>query len=180
MKAAVLGLGESLKEYSGGYDFTIGVNDIFRYHKTDYLVVVDRQERFTPERLHQISMSSPEIVFSQHEAWRNTLSKKFSKLIFGNRSNLDSLGDTFPYEIPEQFIIPHSISSPFVAACIAYKLGATEIKLYGCDYKTHPQLSDKNKLERTIKDFTALKSELNKKSVQITCTSGSALTEILK
>lgn len=180
MKAAVLGLGESLKEFSGGFDFTVGVNDIFRYHKTDYLVVVDRQERFTQERLHVISMSTPEIFFSHHEVWKNSLAKKFCKLIFGQRSNLDSLGEVFPYEIPEQFACPHSISSPYVAACIAYKLGAAEIKLFGCDYLQHPNLKDKAKLERVKKDFAELKRELNKRGVQITCASGSALTDILK
>lgn len=179
MKAAVLGLGESLREFpSQQYDFTIGVNDIFRHIKTDYLVVVDRQERFAQERLHQICMSTPKIIFSQHEVWNNSLAKKFCKLIFGQRSSLIMLGEVFPNGTPEQFSIPHSISSPYVAACIAYKLGATEIKLYGCDYFRHPNFFEQSKIQRVKKDFAELKKELNRRGVKIVCSKGSALTEM--
>ena len=38
MKIDVLGLGESLKEYKPSKNKTIGVNDIFKHHKVDYLV----------------------------------------------------------------------------------------------------------------------------------------------
>lgn len=190
MKSHVLGLGKSLSEYSGKQDgeITIGVNDIFRFHKTDYLVCVDRQERFEKSRMHQICMSTPEILFSQHKVWEEqSLAKKFIQLRFDKpRGDISNLGETFFFEAPMDanilpiiFSCPHSISSPFVAACIAYKLGATEIKLYGCDYTHHPVLFEQRKIERVKKDFAELKKVLNEKGVKISCSTGSALSGIL-
>jgi len=134
-KVAVLGLGPSLDLYNQSdieFDFTIGVNDIWSKVKTDYVVCVDKKERFTPERLKTIEECKPVKFFSHLDEWNNH--SGFEKI---------ELQPDFPKYICQVNLksIPKSLCSPFIAAAMAYKLGAKEIHLYGVDLTTHPHLS---------------------------------------
>jgi len=135
-KIAVLGLGSSvtlyLKEAPFDFDCSIGVNDIWRYVKTDYICCVDPPKSFTPERMKIINESQPIKFFSQFVNWDTR--KDFEKiLIFPGYPDLICRIDTPPYE--------KSYTSPFVATQIAYKkFGATEIHLFGVDMVNHPYL----------------------------------------
>jgi hypothetical protein len=150
-QVAVLGLGPSLKLYNGGYDLTIGVNDIYSKVPTDHIVCVDRPDRFTVERLKVINESTPERFYTHLTDWQDR-------------------PDYFPIELQEQYpnyvcllnikAIPKSLCSPFVAAAIAYKLHeATEIHLYGVDLTNHPNL-DKRSCERIFTHFKNLSYSL--------------------
>lgn len=192
MKFHVIGLGPSVRHFPGAKEgeYTIGVNDSFRHLRCDYLVVCDAQRRFDKERLHQICMSNPLCFFSNIPSWKNnSLAKFFSQVTFrdaqGECTNLDprfpdsvpadpvpqytdrlmSLGNVW---VPVNFDCPQSNSSPFVAACIAYKLGATEIVLWGCDYHSHPVFSDKQRQEKVKKHFSLLKNALSFRGVKVT------------
>jgi hypothetical protein len=65
-KIAVLGLGPSLSEFKAEeYEVSIGVNDIWRYIKTDVVVCLDYQRAFTAERWRYIEDSRPKAFYSQ-------------------------------------------------------------------------------------------------------------------
>lgn len=147
----MLGLGESLKLYEGGYDFTVGVNDIWREVHTDAVVCVDEGHRFTAERLKTIYASRPLYFYSQLEEWAGM--QGYKKI---------ELQEAFPDYVCQLHIpkVPKSLCSPFVAAAIAYKYhGATEIHLYGVDLLTHPLLKH-SQCATILKHFRNLKTAL--------------------
>jgi len=157
-KIAVLGLGESLSEYSGGFDLTIGVNDIWGKVQTDIVVCVDKPERFTPERLQTIATSRPIRFYTQVSDWKER-------------------PDYFAITLQEQYpayeclldipSVPKSLCSPFVACCIAYKFHeAEEIHLFGADFISHPHLKEIS-IRRILVHFTTLKEALRKKRVSL-------------
>lgn len=150
--AAVLGLGPSLGlfcEYPEKFDFTIGVNDIWSKVKTDCVVCVDKKERFTPDRLRTIEECKPVKFFSHLDEWINHYG--FEKI---------ELQPDFPKYVCQINLksIPKSLCSPFIAAVMAYKLGATKIHLFGVDLTTHPHL--KNDIQRIRLHFANLKIAL--------------------
>jgi hypothetical protein len=150
-KIAVLGLGKSLALYTGAEDFAIGVNDIWRAVQADYVVCVDRPDRFTPERLAVIKDCTPLRFYSQLPDWAGRPDYQRIEL------QPDYPNYTCQLHIPA---IPKSLCSPFVAAAIAYKLhAATEIHLYGVDLIDHPLL-DARSCGRIRLHFTQLKIAL--------------------
>lgn len=165
MKVDVLGLGESVKSYFNMGNITVGVNDIFKYHPVDFLFVVDRPHRFKKERLQTIINSKPEKFCSQLEDW-SSLVDNFELIELGTgRCNLNEIGSRFP----------HSNNSTFVAVVAAYKMGATEINIFGADFNDHPSLN----VDTVLKDFKKLFEFLQKKGVKINVTSISRLKKLL-
>jgi hypothetical protein len=147
MKIAVLGLGESLKLYEPVYDYSIGMNDIWRYVKTDAVVCLDQPKGFTSERLKIINESTPKIFYSQVANWDNR--PDFRKI------------DLLP-NYPDKFCqldfpaLSKSFCSPFVAVEIAYKYHfADEIHLFGVDLLNHPHLNSEicNKIKLHFKNL---------------------------
>ncbi len=134
MKIAILGLGESIREYNGGFDETIGVNDIWRIVHTDHVVCVDFPERFTADRLDIINKCCPKRFYSHLNEW--------SKRPDFHRIELQPY---YPNHICQLNIpaIPKSMCSPFIAAAIAFKYhDAGEIHLFGVDLVNHPNLKN--------------------------------------
>lgn len=160
----VLGLGESINKYVNTGNITIGVNDIYKYHKVDHLLVMDKPERFTRERLKTIMLSTPKKFYSNCKeesgsyTWQN-LVNNFTPIIpekgRGNVKTLDS----------ERYSI--SSNSTFTAVVLAYKLGAKQINCYGLDFNTHPHLSSERSLETILEHFSNLKRELDKRFVNV-------------
>lgn len=159
-KIAVLGLGESLNEFArnGGWDYTIGVNDIWSVVHTDAVVCVDERDRFTIERQRWIDNSRPQRFYSQLEYWQGR-------------------ADAYPIELQEMFPdyvcqlhtkkVPKSMCSPFVAAAIAFMYhGAKEVHLYGVDMVNHPHIKDQMQA-KIIKHFKALKVALAMEGCQL-------------
>lgn len=165
----VLGLGESLKQFKPTCGHvTVGVNDIFKYHPVDYLVVVDPPRRFTKERMQTIVCSNPQKFYTMNDEWRSLVTK-FQKLNLG--------GPKGCIKNIEGKTIPYSNNSTFIAVVIAYKLGAKEINVYGVDFNTHPNFRSTG-LETALRHFKQLFSYLKSKGVKINISKGSRLNEL--
>jgi hypothetical protein len=154
IKIAVLGLGKSLSLFKKeNFDLSIGVNDIWRYVKTDIVVCLDHEKVFKPERLKAIKESAPQAFYSQIVNW--DYRKDFIKLNF--YSQYPEIGCNIDKPTYEK-----SFCSPFVAAQIAYKeYGADEIHVFGVDLLNHPHL-DARLCGRIKKHFINLKTALIK------------------
>lgn len=162
MNCAVLGLGETLKEFTPRPDIlTIGVNDIYREIKTDHVVCVDPPGVFHPDRMNVIRSSTPIKFFSFFVEWELFFPRNFS-LMKRNppRSSLMGLN-----KHPDR--VCYSICSPYVACVKAYQMGSDEIVLYGVDFKTHEKIKGNAKLAIIQRDFTNLYNELKKKNVNL-------------
>lgn len=159
MKTAVLGLGQSIELFNPeGYNFVIGVNDIWKFHKTDVLCVFDKPDKFTKERIDTINRSEPEYFISHLDDYNTR--KDFNKI---------KLQDSFPlYSCnldSEEY--PISMVSPFIACAIAYKIfEATEIHLFGVDMKNHHVINE-FKGKQVINHFKNLKIALKEKKCEL-------------
>lgn len=157
-KIAVLGLGPSLGLYKPEYDLTIGVNDIWKAVKTDYIVCLDHPKVFNSERMKTIQNSTPKGFYSQIVIW--DYRKDFIKIKLENGypdriCNLNTTG------------FQKSFMSPFVAIQIAWKYHqATEIHLFGVDLTNHPHL-DRPLCGRIKHHFKNLRSALKEKNCEI-------------
>ncbi len=171
MRYNILGLGESLAQYIPDNNKTIGVNDIFKYHNVDYLVCIDLPTRFKKDRLKTILNSTPQKFFTHHYSeWRP---------LVNNLQGLNmSAGNDFS-KLDKNDIIIHSNNSVFVACVLAYKMGATEIIIYGSDFNTHPNF-DEQAIKTALRHFKNLYNELKKRGVNLfVCTSESKLSNVL-
>jgi len=170
MKADVLGLGESLKDYSPSKNnITFGVNDIFKHHHVDYLVCVDRITAFTPERFATIKASTCLKFYTHLEEWQNHLKNVQLFSLSGPRGCIKGI---------ESQDVPYSNNSTFVAVVLAYKHGAKEINIFGADFNTHKNFKI-NKGEIVLKDFKKLFDYMKSKGVVINVANGSRLNELL-
>lgn len=159
MTIDVLGLGESIRDYRSTSNITIGVNDIYKFVKTDYLLVMDEPQKFTKERLGTILTSTPKKFYTNRTEWIGIVN---NLEIFKTAKGRGSLKD-----IDDQSVLCHSSNSPYVAACLAHKMGAKKIVLYGVDFNTHNVLSRPDMLERIKKHFKDLNIALNKRGVRL-------------
>lgn len=168
MKVDVLGLGESIEQFKPSSNITIGVNDIWKHFPVDYLVLVDRPNRFNTERLNQIIDSTPMKFYSHIDEWKD-LVPNFNKInLAGPRGKIDNI---------ESDDICYSNNSTFVAVVIAYKLGAKEINIFGADFNNHPNFNNRS-IEVAINDFKGLFDYLKLKGIKINISKGSRLNEI--
>ena len=158
----VLGLGESLKFFKHDGNVTIGVNDINRHFETDYLLMVDPISE-TSKEYQTIIGNSNSKFYSQLDE-NESFVKNFNKIeLARGRGVMDEFdSDRFVY----------SITSPFCAVHLAYKLGATDIVMWGVDFNTHRYTFHQDlepmckfKQERALKDFNNLKKALNDRNV---------------
>lgn len=166
MRIAILGLGESIREYNGGFDETIGVNDIWRIVKSDHVVCVDLPGRFTPDRLDVINNCCPKRFYSQLDEW--------SKRPDFYRIRLQQYYPTYicQLNIAE---IPKSFCSPFVAAVIAFKYhDAGEIHLFGVDFVNHPHLKN-DTVSKIRNHFINLRDALKPHGVRLVVHGNGAL-----
>lgn len=170
MVVNILGLGESLGDYTRKEnEVAIGVNDIYSFEYVNYFVCVDRPSRFTEERKEAI-VNCPATLYTHLNDW--CLLRDNVRLINlstgrGNLAEIDS----------EKFC--YSNNSTFVAAILAYKIGATEINFFGVDMNTHDNLKD-NVLKQALNDFEALFKILKSKGIKINTPEISKLNQINK
>ena len=173
MTIHILGLGESLQEFIRSHEFgafkndlTIGVNDIAaEFPAVDHVVCIDDPKAFNKERLDSILSTKCKGFYSQVESWKTIPNFKLLKFQSGRGIIRDLDSEETPY----------SISSPFVAAVIAYKLGAKEIVFHGVDFRTHVNFTDHRK-EKALREIKELCVELIKKEVD--CFVGSDWSEL--
>lgn len=169
MKIDVLGLGESLKEYKPSKNKTIGVNDIFKYHKTNYLVCVDKPSRFSKDRLKTILESEVDKFYTHLNEWSTLKIRTQIIKLNGARGSLKGI---------EEDSVCYSNNSTFVAVVIAYKMGAKQINIYGADFNSHPNFKDRL-LDVALDDFKRLFEYLKEQDVEVNISKGSRLNEVI-
>ena len=158
-KIAVLGTGPSLKLFMPEeFDLTIGVNDIWRFHKTDVVVCLDHAKVFRGERLKTLNECKPKHFFSQIVNW--DFKEGFRKLDFKH---------TYPDAIVRLRTPSYekSFCSPFVAVQVAWRsFDADEIHLFGVDMDNHPHFDAKLRARMKI-HFRLLKEALKKEGCEM-------------
>lgn len=167
MVCNILGLGDSLKEHPGD-GFDIGVNDIWRIRKTDIVVCVDNPRRFEGERKRALIECTPSMFYSQLDEWQ--FKPGFTRINFHARRGFIDL---------DSDKIAVSNNSPFVAVNIAYKLGASRIRLYGVDMVNHHILSKDQYLKTALKHFHEMYLQLKRVHVTLSTTRHSRLSSVL-
>lgn len=152
MTIDVLGLGESLNEYANKGNITIGVNDIYSRYNADYVVCVDTFEAFTKDRLKTILHTKCKGFYSQLECWKTV--QNYVNIKVSRTATLTD--DT----------LKCSNNSPFVACVLAYKMGATEIVLWGVDMNTHNHFKGLS-FDKAVTDYKQLKNDLARLGVSL-------------
>ena len=155
----ILGTGVSLSHYKPDGNKTVGVNDIWKYYETDYVVCVDIPRRFDEERLKTIVESDPIHFFTCYPLPWQSLRSVYALILAPIRGHVDTLDNKNQ--------ICFSNNSTFVATVMAYHLGAKEIVLHGVDFKGHADLSVPIVQKRAIDDFVKLFFKLHKSGVKL-------------
>lgn len=172
MKVHVLGLGQSLIYYEPDGNISVGVNDIYKYHKADYIVCVDLPKVFSPERLDTIIWSTPKKFLSLFPEWEQYFGASFQLI-----EKCSGVGKFDAFESP---CYTCSNNSAFVAVVHAYKLGAKEIILHGVDFKNHKALSRERSFLKAMSHFHEMFFYLKQKGVNLYVgNSYSALSSII-
>lgn len=132
MTCHILGLGPSIHDYKPDGNFSIGCNDSFRYHPSNYLICVSR---LSPERTRVVMDSRPEKLlaytgpFVNHPAYQY-IAHSLPTWRMDRENRLD------------QGIIWSSNNTPFIACVVAHNLGYKEIVMWGVDFIEHPLIKD--------------------------------------
>ena len=137
MVVSVIGLGSSAEGwFNTPCDISIGVNDCAKFGKDpDYLLLANWPMKFPQHRLNIIKDTRPKQFFSSVEQWK----AYFPGMIKIRLNSWD--GPLYRWR-PEEF--SSSDTSPFIAVSMAYKLGASNIVLWGVDMVDHHIHNTKN------------------------------------
>jgi GT2 family glycosyltransferase len=121
----VCACGESLNALTCPERFvTIGVNDVGRKFDPNYLVVVDPREQFKGDRFKYVETSRAGYVFTQ----RTDLDIDHLNVVPFRLGSKDGTGFSNPD------VLNYSVTTPYVALCLAVHMGATNIGLIGVDF----------------------------------------------
>jgi len=162
----VVGCGSSINYFTDLSNYyVIGVNDIERILTPDFLVVVNDFRTFTRGRWDYVRDSLSPVIFSHLDnPGPITRSSHLAKIKVGerNQARLDQFQS-----------VDHTMNSPYMAAIIAYQLGATKIGMIGVDFTNDHFFtkSGTHKLSKHIRsidaEFGVLRSNLEKKGVKV-------------
>ncbi len=130
-------------------------------HEVDHLIIIDVVASF-PDFLMRKLRTRPFKKFYTHlpEEWKGTIPDLNVIFLHNLRGGVDLDTDKYCY----------SISSPFVAVHLAYKLGGTLIDIYGADYNDHPSFKSSDTLDRIRSDFKTMQTELVKRGCSMRVT----------
>jgi hypothetical protein len=143
MRVHVLGLGPGIEKFTNpDEDLTIGVNDIHRLFKTDFVFCMDKINRFEPSRFDTILHCKPKKFFTIWPEWlkiRDGELVKINNQRPGTGGKVDTLGNWNK--------LPYHVDSTFTAACIAWhfiqaQAGFGSVILWGCHFYGHHQLGE--------------------------------------
>lgn len=132
MTIHVIASGESGAKWSGQGP-SIGVNDCSKWgYPVDYLVLLNTPAQFQQSR-------QMDIVRTQFKTLFTTIKSHWTKFFesHGDKVNEILIRKWSPTTKLSKYYIYHSKTSPLVAMSLAYNMGATEIVLWGVDFKTH-------------------------------------------
>jgi len=141
---SVLACGES-GQYWDGTGESIGVNDCWKYHPTDYLLVINPPNSFTPERRKIITESTPHHFITDSRSFligrvphaEQIKSRMDYKELFCTNGNQIIKYRFSKWKGKLEKFVQYSNTSPFAAISLAYVLGYNEITLWGVDFITH-------------------------------------------
>jgi hypothetical protein len=121
----VCGCGPSLNDLPlPPASISIGVNDVGRRFDPDYLVVVNPPAQFPPDRRRAIEESRARAVFTQYPDWRLERARR-TPIVLGAYGGTD---------FADKAVLHFTRNSPYVALCLAVKMGAARIGLIGVDF----------------------------------------------
>ncbi len=174
-KCAIVGCGPTAKFFPGGFD-SIGVNDAWKFKKTDWLLTCDPKRNFRNEgRLEYIERCRPEKFFYYY---------KFAE--WKDAHNAESYHATKWNGRLSPSKVYTSMSTPFVATSMAISMGYDTIVIYGADYYNHKnftpdRLDTRRRFDTELKNFKELSLEALKIGVGVFVGHrASALSEVLK
>jgi hypothetical protein len=131
--------------YNVPCDLSIGVNDMVKFGAhPNILLCINGMSKFTTERRDAIMSTRPNKFFSHNTGWLNHFS------MFCDTEHISMHTWRGYFKKGRNY---HSLTSPFVAICMAANAGATDIIVWGVDFVNHPAFPE---------DSQALKSELKK------------------
>mgnify|MGYP003631721769 FL=1 len=140
MNIVILGMGPSMADYKGGGDLLLGVNDVWKFHQVDHLVVQNSPGQFQAGRAYWIRRSSPLILWSSVQGWEGHPAHRVLPLI--------SPRGTTDFQDLDRFA--YSVFSPFTCLDMAVKFGASRIWVFGVDLVGHPVLGEESKLKKCL------------------------------
>lgn len=172
----VAGCGSSLSLYDDfSNHYVIGVNDIERILTPDFLVVVNDIKTFMRGRWDYIRDSKSPVIFTHLDnPGPITRAGNIAKIKIGKRGNPDL--DNFNS-------VDHTMNSPYMAAIIAYQLGAKKIGMVGVDFTENHFFSETgtHKLSKHLKnidgEYSVLRNCLASKGVKVANLSPISLLE---
>jgi hypothetical protein len=119
----VCGCGRSLHELADPGRFTtIGVNDVGRLFDPTYLVVVNPRSQFQGDRFRHVENSNAQALFTQLDLGR--VRPPVVRFQLGKYAGTDDGGPNS---------LHYTQNSPYVAVCLAVRMGARRIGLIGVD-----------------------------------------------
>lgn len=160
MTCHILGLGPSIHNYKPDGNFSIGCNDSFKYHPSNYLICVSG---LGPERDRVVMESRPEKLFAFRPPYNRHPAYQYIGQIHPWR-------DDRPNRL-DKGIIYSSNNTPFISCVIAHNLGYKEIVLWGVDFTDHPNIKD-TALEVAKGHFLQLNVSLSKMGTRLYLGSG--------
>lgn len=173
---SVIGCGESGSHW-GGEGESIGVNDCWKFgHPTDYLMVINPPNSFSPERRKTILESTPHHFITDSRAF---LTKYYphAEQIKSNMAHKELFCSNGSQVMKYRFSkwkgklekwIQYSNTSPFAAISFAYVLGYNQITLWGVDFKTHRTWKSENQhMSEELDNYKALFQQLEAAGVNV-------------
>ena len=130
----ILGTGPGIQSFNRANEFVcMGVNDVWKYHQTHYLLVMDKPTTFSNDRLQTIANSRPVAFFSTLPQW--DFMPGYEPISINEAG-----GDLSTLHKKGFAKLPRHVDSTFTAVCLAYRLGYHNIILHGVHLKDHPVL----------------------------------------
>lgn len=154
MRIDILGTGPSLLHYEKKTGApSMGVNDIYRHVPTDFVVVVDKPERFIAngkqDAVKIIQDCRPQKLFTHIEAWQ--FHPCYERIEMQDARHIINLASEK---------ISYSNNSIIPAIHIAYLRGYKDVTLWGVDLRNHPAFENKEMLKGAVNDFKEMERQL--------------------
>jgi len=161
----VCGCGKSLSTLTNPQDFiTIGVNDIERLFVPNYLVILNNRHGFKDDRWNYVSGAKCPHIFTHIKDIGIVSKHNIVPLTLGTFGKLN---------LDDKTKVDYSSNSPYVAAVIAYQMGAKNIGMIGVDF-TQDHFFNKSgrhplagRLTSIIKEYETLHKEFKSRGVNL-------------
>lgn len=150
----VCGTGPSLRHLPDDPGITcIGVNDIWRWKKTPYVMILDRQHGFfnmsgcvtgdQSEKYLAVLASRPEYWIIRHPTWGEWQPKLKGKVVPLHYAHVRQKGEVRPAD--GTTVVGSSMMTPTMAAGFAFYMGAAEVGILGVDLRDHHAFNKRGK-----------------------------------